>query len=159
MKSLTEYIECNSKFSSLDEYILENKDSAEKNLQNLVKGLCDNYFDDLQWLCELAICAFRIPDDIDGIVANYEPQRRRKDFVEYCYKNNMNDPIEKMYYKMIRIIGKKNWEEITKELTPGAKSVAEKYCDILIKVLKEIYKKDKNILKKAWPTNPNKLLK
>ena len=144
---------------SLKDYILENKESAEKNLQNLIKGLTDNYFEYLQWLCELAIITFRIPDDIDGIVSNYEPQRRRKDFTEYCKKNNVDDPVENMYYKMIRIIGRKNWEEITNDLTPGAKSVAEKYCDILIKILKEIYKKDKNILKKAWPTNPSKLLK
>ena len=159
MKSLIEYVEQSSKLSPLGEYILENKESAEKNLQNLIKGLTDNYFENLQYLCELAICAFRIPDDIDGIVANYEPQRRRKDFTEYCKKNNVDDPVENMYYKMIRIIGRKNWEEITKDLTPGAKTVAEKYCDILIKILKEIYKKDKNILKKAWPTNPSKLLK
>ena len=168
MISLKDYILENMEFSKISLLpnmkfgkisLLENKESAEKNLQKLIKGLTDNYFEDLQYLCELAICAFRIPDDINGIVANYEPQRRRKDFVEYCEKNYMNDPIGNMYDKMIRIIGEGNWEEITNDLTPGAKSRQQKYCDILIKILKEIYKKDKNILKKAWPTNPSKLLK
>ena len=144
---------------SLTDYILENEDYGKENLQRLIKGLTTNYFNakHLEWLCELAVKAFKIPDDINGIVANYEPQRRRKDFTEYCKQHSST--IESMKDKMESIIGEGRWNVIIKNDAPGTKSLEEKYCDILIKIFKEIYKKDKNILKKAWPTNPSKLLK